>query len=306
MDRASLEGFAAIAAGLALFFLLYAIYAPRRRAKKRDLAAEEIFGSASTETPAEGIGKFIQPVLKNFMPNLPNNIMTEKREKSYTLLLRHSGNPWKINAEELFVVQIAFGIMAALIGTFLAIFNTIAAVPIWAFPVIFGLLGFAFPWAYLRGIRDDRTKDIEKNLPEALDLLTVLIRSGQTFEPALRKVTDQIKPGFLRTELVRLNVELQAGRTLTEALRSFAASSASESADSFAKTIIQAQRIGADITETLEHQANFARETYENRIEKMISRLSTTMFIPLSVCMLPAMVIISAAPSLSSLLQYLG
>lgn len=306
MDQQTIQGFAAITAGLAVFVLIYAIYSPRRVPKKRNTVVDEVFGYQESQGSTEGIGKYIQPILRNFMPNLPNNIMSAKQESRYRILLRQSGNPWKVTAEELFVLQIAFAIIGGLIGAFLGIFNTIEQVPAIAYPVLLAGLGFFMPYGQYTSARQKRANNVDKNLPETLDLLTVMIRSGQTFEPALRRVTPQIQPGFLREEFTRINIELQAGRTLSECMRGLALNNASESTESFAKAVIQSQRIGADITETLSQQATFARDNHEARLETMIARLGTTMFIPLTVCMLPAMMIIFIAPSLSSLGGFLG
>lgn len=306
MDTQTLLGFAAIAGGLAVFMLLYAIYSPRRPARQKNTVADEVFGEQGYRGTAEGVGKYIQPILRNFMPNLPSGIMTKNRDTKYAELLRQSGNPWKVTPEELFVLQIAFAIIGLLVGAFVAVFNAIPQIPIWAIPTVLGFVGFFVPYAQHTSLRQKRADNVEKTLPEALDLLTVMIRSGQTFEPALRKVTPQLPQGFLREEFTRINIELQAGRSLQECMISLADNNASDSTESFSKAIIQAQRIGADVTETLTQQSIFARDNHEARLERMIARLGTTMFIPLTVCMLPAMMIIFIAPALSNLSGFIG
>jgi len=306
MDAQTAQGFAAIAAGLTVFVLIYAIYSPVRKSSRRSTAVDEVFGEQGYQGSTEGIGKYIQPILKNFMPSLPEGMLSANRENNYRKLIREAGNPWRITPEELFVLQLAFGIIGALIGGFVAAAAPVEQIPAFLWPIAVGGVAMLLPYAFHTSARDKRTKDIQKNLPEALDLLTVMIRSGQTFEPALRRVTTQLAEGFLREEFTRVNIELQAGTTLSDCMRSFAASNNSDSAESFAKAIIQAQKIGADVTDTLTQQAVFARDDYEARLEKMIARLSTTMFIPLTICMLPAFMIIFIAPAIGNLSGFLG
>lgn len=301
MDQASYPAFIGLTAGLTIFFFLYAILSPVR-AKKKVTIAEDIFGE-------EQIGesqKYTRPLLDNFMPSLPENIAPKQLNAKYTELLRVSGNPWKINAEELFVLQIAGGLIGFLLGLLLAAFNPVEQIPSAILPLIFTALGGFLPYAQHLSLRDSRAKDIQTNLPEALDLLQVVIATGSTFQPALRRVTQQLPHTFLRQELTRINVEMQAGVLLEDCMKSFSRTNTSDEAAAFASSVIQTQKLGADISDTLQRQAQLTRSNHEARIEKMIAKLKTTLFIPISVFMLPAFLIIFIAPSIAKIGNMLG
>ena len=302
MDQASIPALAGLTAGLTVFFLLYAIYSPVRPKRARTIA-EDVFGASSN---ADATSKYTRPILDNFMPSLPENLVSKRTASKYAELLRVSGNPWKITPEELVVLQIAGAVIGLVIGMLLAIVNTIDFIPMFAFPVIFIALGAFLPYAYHISKKQDRANDIQRNLPEALDLLQVVIATGSTFQPALRKVTGQLPESFLREEFTRMHIELQAGATLETVMHSFARSNVSEEANAFASAIIQTQKLGADVTETLIRQAALARANHEARIERMIARLQTLLMIPITAFMVPAFLVIFIAPAVQNISTFLG
>lgn len=308
MDQASIPAFAGLTAGLMVFFLIYAIYSPVRGKSQRTIA-EDVFGRGNEQGSTDSTARYARPILDNFMPSLPENIINKSTAAKYKELLRVSGNPWKINPEELLVLQIAGAVVGLVIGLLtatLAAVNNLDQVPPYLFPIIFVGLGGFLPYAYHISLRDKRKTDVQKNLPEALDLLQVVIATGSTFQPALRKVTTQLPYSFLREEFTRMYIELQAGATLEYALTSFSRATVSEEAAAFSSAIIQTQKLGADVTDTLIRQAALARANHEARIEKMIAKLQTTLFVPITAFMIPAFLIIFIAPTISTIGQYLG
>lgn len=301
MDQASIPAFAGLTAGLTVFFLLYAIYSPIRP-KKKATVAEGVFGKDDNDLTQ----RYTRPILDNFMPSLPEGIVPKSSISKYAELLKVSGNPLKINPEELFVLQIAASLIGFVLGLALAAFNTIESVPSIAFPFVFAALGFFLPYGKHTSLRDSRSRDVQRHLPEALDLLQVVIATGSTFQPALRKVTAQLPESFLREEFTRLNIELQAGATLEYCMTSFARSNTSEEGAAFSSAIIQTQKLGADVTDTLVRQAQLARANQEARIERMIARLQTMLFVPISAFMMPAFLVIFLAPAMSNIATMMG
>ena len=298
-------GLVAVLGAFTVFLTLYAIFTPVVKAR-RDTIKEEFFAdNAASEQIGASLGKYAKPLLNNFLPQLPLPQMSRARRNSIADLLIKSGNPWKLTPEEYVGVQIVFGAIGFFIGLVLGVLSLIPVVPPYLIVIGFAGIGFALPISVHRTRRDSRVKEIQKQLPEALDLLVVTLTSGQPFEPALGQVVPQLLPGLLKDELLTINLKIRAGNTLERALLDFSREIASEEVESFTKSIIQAQKLGADITETLAQQATFVRNNHEARVSRMIARLETTMFIPLAATMLPAFLIIFLAPSISSLTSML-
>jgi len=307
MDTASTVGLISLFAGLATFFILYAIYAPIAKKEAKSTVQADVFGE-QTETfeSDDSLGKYVRPVLNNFLPQLPQIKLGEERKRGLQSLIVKSGNPWHINPEEFIGLQAALGITGLLIGAGITALGIIPnVVPPIVIIIFLGAAGALLPYSIHNSRKQARSKAIQKELPEALDLLTITIASGQAFEFALENITRQLPEGLLRTEFTKVAVELQAGSTLEMSLTAFSLKFESDDLESFVKAVIQTSKLGSDVTETLSQQADFVRSNYEARIETMIARLETTMFIPLIITMLPAFMIIFIAPTLSQISAFL-
>lgn len=293
---------------LTVMFVAYAIYAPIVNVKKEAPVGTDIIdaGSSLDIDPNDSLGKYVRPILDNFMPQLPLNL-SEERKKGLDKIIRTSGNPWKINGQELIALQIALGILGVLVGTGISLLPWLPdELPKIIIPVFFGAALAALPFSRHNSLRIKRADNLEKELPEALDLLTITLKSGQSFETALESVARQLPEGMLKTELITVVTELSAGQTQRQTLTRLYYRFDSEDLESFCKAVIQSTDLGSSLEETLEQQAEFIRANYEARLERMIARLETTMFIPLIITMLPAFLIIFVAPTMSQIMEYMG
>lgn len=311
MDTTQLVGLLSVLAGMTVFFILYAIYAPivERTDENKELKTG-IWDDEETPEPEldpnDTIGKYVRPILNNFLPQLPRIKLSPNRKRTLNRLIVTSGNPWRLTAEELIGVQIAFaimGFMGALLFLSTGIIPAIIPYYIWA---IFGAaLGYLIPYSKYTSERNNRKKEIEKQLPEALDLLTINLATGQVFEFALENVTTQLPDGLLKTEFGKVVVELHAGSSLERSFNQLAQRFDAEDLESFTKAVIQSTKLGSDASETLKQQAEYVRTNYEARLQRMIGRLETTIFIPLVGTMLTSFMIILLAPTLSQIFVYI-
>jgi tight adherence protein C len=293
-------GITALLAGLSLFLVIWAIFSPKKPVKKN---LQPNFFRNTFEEPEEVtlFTKYVRPMLANFLPQLPlsTDLTGEKLDKVQQLITR-SGNPWGLRPEEYKGTQFLFTALGTMAG-FVLVALDVVPMPSFLVIILAGVMGYAFPYSVYNSARQAKARDIQKQLPDALDLLVVTMNSGQNFEPALGQVTPRLPDGMLKNEFNKISTEIASGRTLESSLMSFANRAASEEAESFARSVAQAQRLGADVSQTLASQAKTARSNYEALLEKKIARLSSTMFMFLVPTMLPAIVLIFVAPSLSQL-----
>lgn len=309
MSDTMIIGLITLFVGLAVFFLLYAILAPVVDRKDRPEWQEELLGDRPDAEVEKGdsLGKYVRPILNNFLPQLPRLRFGEKTDRYMANLLIKSGNPWRITIEEFFGLTIALAILGIIIGL------ALIALGVWPdiIPMPITILFFAgilavLPYSSYNSKKTARTKAIEKQLPEALDLLTITIKSGMAFEYALETVTPQLPEGIVKQEFQKLVLSLQAGETLTKSLNAMTKGFDSEDLESFVKAVIQTNQLGSDVSETLTQQSDFVRANYEARLDRMIARMETTIFIPISGLMLPAFIIIFIAPTLQQIGSVLG
>ena len=292
-------GIIALLGALTVICAMYAIYTPMK-AQNTDKIKDEFFGESSNDLIEDSLGKYARPLLNNFLPQFPVNISSGKKDRIADFLLK-SGNPWKLNPEEYSAMKYIFGSILFFIGLVLVVLNAVPIIPWYVLLGVFTLMGLALPYSIHNTKKESRITQAQKQLPEALDLLVVTLTAGTPFESAIGQVVKQLPTGLIKNELGKVDLKIKAGQTLERALSAFSKEIASEEIESFCKAIVQSQKLGADVTETLQQQASFVRENHEARIEKKIAKLATLMFIPLAGTMLPAFLIIFLAPSLQQI-----
>jgi tight adherence protein C len=301
-------GIVAVLGALTVFLGLYAIFAPSNKTLQDATGEEFIEGTRNPleidEKDASTV-KYVRKMLNNFLPALGLKGLNSTTQNSLKSLMVKSGNPWKLySPEELLGSMIVFAAVGFFTGLVVGLFNLI---PISTYVLVFltTLLAGAMPYSIYNTAKQSRSNEVQKQLPEALDLLVVTLASGLPFAPALSEVVPQMPPGLLKDMFKVMDEKLRAGDSLENALNAFANEVESDEVESFVKAIIQSQQLGSDITETLSNQAVFVRTNHEARVQKKIARLSTSMFIPLAGTMLPAFLIIFIAPSIVSIINQL-
>lgn len=292
-------------AGLTVAIFFYAIFTPAKKVNARRKASIDLFSDQEDTSSEElkSFDKYVRPTLRNFLPQAPlvHTMRDETRSRIENLLLQ-SDNPFKLTPEEYVGLQFlsaAFGIPIGVIVGLMSpteFFNIYMAVP------LFAVMMFFIPHIIHTSRRDSKTNKIQKELPEALDLLVVTINAGNTFVPAMSKVADRLpEENTMRREFKKVVAEINTGVTKETALQNLSYRTASDDIAAFVGAFLQSDKTGADPTESLQAQAQLARQSYEARLEQKTAKLNTLMFIPLIPTMLPALLIIFLAPSLMQL-----
>lgn len=157
---------------------------------------------------------------------------------------------------------------------------------------LLALLGLYVPNLFVR-YRASRLKTALTNgFPDCLDLLLICVEAGLGLEAALDRVAREMTmshpevAGLLATATLRL----RAGATREEALRRLADDASISEIRSFSTLLIQSDKLGTSIGETLRIYAAEMRERRRMRAEEKAHRLPVLISIPLVACMLPTMI----------------
>lgn len=291
----------AILAGLAVFVAVYAIAAPVNDIFEEDpeevLVADAVNGKPST------FERLVRPAVRNVLPQTPMSalIAARKSTKIKELLIR-SGNPWNVTPEEFLGMRIVSGVTGLFIFLFLAIIEFLPTMlPIAGWAALGLALGYYFPKVRIDRHVGARRKGTQRGLPEALDLLVIILNAGMQFQPALAEVVSRLPEGVMRDELARVLSDLKANKTIETALTDLARRAPGDEVEAFCKAIVQGQRLGADMSETLKAQAASARQAYEAALDERIGKLPTTLFFPILGLMLPALFLVIMAPAFSEI-----
>jgi len=159
--------------------------------------------------------------------------------------------------------------------------------------------GGVAPEYVLRAMVARRSRRMAATLPDALDLMVMCLESGLTFERAILTVAEElmaIEPN-LAGELRLMEAELRVGGDRRTVLQEFHRRSEVEGLRDLAMTLIQAERYGTPLTQSMRNIAANERTQRAARIEAQAERLPVLMTMPMLFFVVPGTMCLVAGPA---------
>nr|WP_246284167.1 type II secretion system F family protein [Nocardioides perillae] len=166
------------------------------------------------------------------------------------------------------------------------------------------LVGFFAPNLYLYQKAYDREQRLSRELPDAIDLLTISVESGLGFDAALQQVARNTE-GPLAEEFSRVLREMQIGSGRSEAMRALADRSGNADLRSFVAAMVQADAFGIPIGQVLRVQTSEMRTKRRQRAEEAAQKVPVKITVPLIFCILPCLFIAVLGPAAISIMDNL-
>ncbi len=167
----------------------------------------------------------------------------------------------------------------------------------WAVGV--AVLGFVVPNLWLgRRVRSRQT-EIDRGLPDALDLMVTCVEAGLGLDAALQRVAGEIglaRP-VLAEELTLTFLEVKAGVRRTDAFRRLATRTGVQDLKTLAATLNQTDIFGTSVSRALRVQAEGMRIRRMQRAEERAAVLSVKMTMPLVLCFVPTLFVVLVGPA---------
>ncbi|MBI3665647.1 MAG: type II secretion system F family protein [Acidobacteria bacterium] len=159
-------------------------------------------------------------------------------------------------------------------------------------------LGFFGPNWMLGRLVKRRHKHLRRGLPNALDLLVVCVESGLGLDQAMMQVSKELQNAHpeISQEFGLVNLELRHGKRRAEALRNLADRSGVEDLKKLAAVLIQADRFGTSIAQSLRNHSDYMRTTYRQEAETRAAKIGIKLVFPIFFCILPALFVVTAGP----------
>ena len=160
-------------------------------------------------------------------------------------------------------------------------------------------LGYYLPNMILRRIAARRQREIFETIPDALDLLTVCVEAGLSLERALIKVAGEIhiKSVTLAQELQLVLMEMRAGFTKEKALRNFALRSGVEDVDTLVAMLIQSERFGTSMGDSLRVHSDNLRTKRRMAAEETAAKIGLKLLFPLIFFIFPTLLMVLLGPA---------
>ena len=174
--------------------------------------------------------------------------------------------------------------------------------------ILFSIVGFLLPYAVFRFFLtmriSKRKNEIENQLPDFLDLLSVSVEAGLGFEQAMVYISNNME-GPLIDEIIVTVREMTLGRTRKDALTLLGDRCDTDDIRSFVSAIIQAGQLGIPMKNVLRSQSASIRLSRKNKVQEKATKVSTKMLIPMVVFIFPVIFIVLMGPAVLNLLENL-
>ncbi len=159
-------------------------------------------------------------------------------------------------------------------------------------------VGFFGPNEYVRRMATKRQKEISRGLPNALDLLVVCVESGLGLDQAILQVSKELKKAHpeISEEFGLVNLELKAGKRRVEALRNLAERTGVDDLKKLVAVLIQADRFGTGVAQSLRAHADFMRIQARQVAEEKAAKLGVKLIFPIFFCILPSLFVVTVGP----------
>ncbi|MCE5308815.1 MAG: type II secretion system F family protein [Acidobacteriales bacterium] len=167
--------------------------------------------------------------------------------------------------------------------------------------------GFFGPNQYVNRRVRRRQKKLSRGLPNALDLLVVCVESGLGLDQAMVQVCKELEAGHpeISEEFAMVTLELKAGKRRVEALRNLAERTGVEDLKKLVAVLIQADRFGTGISQSLRAHSDFMRVQIRQQAEEKAAKLGVKLVFPIFFCILPSLFVVTVGPVVMRIIREL-
>lgn len=275
------------------------------RGVKRSLAVL----AAMTNAPEELTEELIRPFGERVLEPLQQRALRLGRRLSgadsaarLQRKLDAAGNPGDLSADRVVSLKVIGAGVFLIVGLALGLVLGLSPAILTLEMVATLLLGFYAPDLYLYQATYNRSEQLCRELPDAIDLLTISVESGLGFDAACQQVARNTE-GPLSDEFSRMLSEMQIGQGRSQALRAMAERTNVDDVRSFVGAMVQADSFGIPIGSVLRVQSGEIRVKRRQRAEAKAQQVPVKMTVPLIFCILPCLFAVVMGPAALSIMD---
>ncbi len=166
-------------------------------------------------------------------------------------------------------------------------------------------IGFMLPGYFVNRRTKARQKEMVNGLPDALDLMVVCVEAGLGINASLNRVAQEFavaKP-VLAAEFELVTLEIRAGKSSTEALKSLSERTGVSEVSSLVAMLVQTERFGTSLADTLRVHADAMRVQRLQRAEELAAKAPLKMLFP-TVLIFAATLIVTIGPGIVQMISF--
>jgi tight adherence protein C len=235
------------------------------------------------------IWPLVRLVSHHFCSNMPPRLMDKLDVK-----LQKTGALYVLTAEEFLALCITMSVLFPLISI-LPMASGKSGV-LWSVVLVMALMGAALPMMWISDMHKRRDRDIIRNLPVFLEYLTMCVDAGLNFLGALQQAVDKGPNGAMKNEFRIVLRDIRSGLPRAEALNRMDERVNLKDLSTFVRSVIQAEKMGSSLRNTLQIQAQQRLEERFQRAEKSAMQAPVKLIIPLITFIFPLTFVILLFP----------
>lgn len=265
------------------------------RALKKQLPEKE---EGEIKTKVSGRLKNLTLKLRKYY----NNSLSTHQEDEVQMRLLQAGIPFRMTVADYYIINNIIRVAMPLLFGLVAIVMDLNLIQIVACILIGFVLSIKAMDFYLMSKARERQRKALRELPDFLDILTISVEAGLGFDLALSKTIEKRK-GVIPTEFNTCLEEMRLGKTRREALSGVKDRLNFNEMTSFINSIIQSEKLGTGIVNTLRAKSEEERDKRKQRAEEQAMKTTIKILIPLILLIFPSIFIVILGPAAIQLLK---
>lgn len=157
------------------------------------------------------------------------------------------------------------------------------------------LFGFFLPDILVTNSIQKRAETISQALPDAVEMLTMCVEAGLSFQQALQRVSSN-QNTVISTEFTRVMSEIQIGEPRSVALTNMGKRLNHKDVQKFVSAMSQVDRLGIPISSVLREQVQELRSQARMSAREKAQKVPVKILGPVMACFMPCTLIIVLGP----------
>jgi tight adherence protein C len=168
----------------------------------------------------------------------------------------------------------------------------------WIFVGMVGILGYFLPGLVVAQKVRSKMREYRNGFPDFMDLMIVCSDAGMSMEAGIERVSKELQVTYpsLAENLQLVSLELRAGRSLDDALKALSDRLSLDEVRSFATLLQQSKELGTSLSGALRVFSDEMRHKRMLLAEEKAHALPAKMSVPVTVCILPVVLMIAIIP----------
>jgi tight adherence protein C len=146
---------------------------------------------------------------------------------------------------------------------------------------------------------------MRNSLPDMIDLMVVCTESGMGIDAAISRLSREMArtDPDLAQEFYLAALEMRAGATRIEALHNLALRSRLEELKDLVSMLVQVEKFGTSLAESLRVQSDMMRTRRTQRAEEIAAKIPVKMVLPLGLFIFPTLIMVILGPAVIQIIQ---